>query len=139
MAIVACNTEACPAIIRDCEFSKWNDWQDCSLPCGGGQQHRSRVLLIEASEGGKPCQGDLEEFHECNTQPCTAVPQVDCAWGEWARWSDCSALCNGHQERHRSILALAEHGGKACEGPERVVRTTQPGSWPGKPWMMARR
>lgn len=128
MAIVACNTEVCPSIMRNCEFSKWNDWQDCSMPCGGGQQHRSRILLVEATEGGKPCEGDLEEFHACNTQPCRAVPKVDCAFGDWTRWSDCSALCNGHQERHRSILALAEHGGKACDGPERVVRGCNLGS-----------
>lgn len=122
MMISECNTEACPSTIRNCEFSIWNDWQGCSLPCGGGQQHRSRIILVEASEGGDPCQGDLQEFKECNMEPCNAEAEIPCVWGQWSRWSACSSLCNGHQERHRSIVTLPQHGGKACSGPQKVVR-----------------
>lgn len=122
MMISECNTEACPSTIRDCEFSMWNDWQGCSLPCGGGQQHRSRIILVEASEGGDPCKGDLQDFQECNTQPCHAAGKLACAWADWTRWSACTSLCNGHQERHRNILTLARHGGSPCDGPEKVVR-----------------
>eukprot|EP00435_Cladocopium_sp_Y103_P047039 s1203_g13.t1 len=42
----------------------------------------------------------------------------------WGKWSPAPApLCNGHQERHRSIVTLPQHGGKACDGPQKAVRS----------------
>eukprot|EP00930_Biecheleria_cincta_P043010 TRINITY_DN29585_c0_g3_i1.p1 TRINITY_DN29585_c0_g3~~TRINITY_DN29585_c0_g3_i1.p1 ORF type:complete len:1650 (-),score=229.96 TRINITY_DN29585_c0_g3_i1:405-5297(-) len=122
MTVETCNTEACPKLIRNCEWSMWNDWQDCSVPCGGGMQHRSRSTLVEATEGGQPCNGTKQEFQQCATQQCGLQAPIPCLWGSWAAWSACTALCNGHQERHRSLLQLPKKGGKVCEGPEKVIR-----------------
>jgi len=122
MVVEMCNTEACPQRMRNCEFSLWNDWQDCSVPCGGGQQHRSRIILVEATEGGRPCTGALQDFQECGTSSCDVEAKIPCSWGVWGSWSACTALCNGHQERHRSVKSLPKKGGAACQGPEKIIR-----------------
>jgi len=122
MRVQACNTQACPTTARDCEFSGWNDWLQCSVRCGGGLQHRSRTILVEATKNGLQCSGQKQDFRRCGTKPCSHRPQIDCIWGQWSTWSACSALCNGHQERNRAIARMAVAGGKSCNGPERTVR-----------------
>eukprot|EP00931_Biecheleriopsis_adriatica_P037977 TRINITY_DN21785_c0_g1_i2.p1 TRINITY_DN21785_c0_g1~~TRINITY_DN21785_c0_g1_i2.p1 ORF type:complete len:1661 (-),score=280.93 TRINITY_DN21785_c0_g1_i2:68-5050(-) len=122
MEVKMCNIEVCPTVVRDCEFSLWNDWQDCSQPCGGGQQHRTRILLVEATEDGRPCQGSLQDFQQCGMHPCDVKEEIDCQWGPWNSWSACTTLCNGHQERHRTIIQLPAKGGKTCDGAQKIMR-----------------
>jgi len=54
---------------RDCIVSNWSNWKECSKPCGGGEQSRSRTILYPERYGGNPCP-TLESKRVCNTDPC---------------------------------------------------------------------
>jgi len=129
MMVTPCNTQECPTEARDCEFSPWGDWEDCSVPCGGGEQHRSRTILVEATMDGALCNGLKQHFRVCNMKACeSGDPKVPCVWDTWTSWSACTSLCNGHQERSRAVSQFASNGGPPCDGGERVVRACNTGS-----------
>jgi hypothetical protein len=47
--------------------------------------------------------------------PCN--PPIDCVWGNWSDFSNCSASCGGGiQTRTRDILIPASNGGMECAG-----------------------
>jgi hypothetical protein len=103
--IRTCNEHDCP---QDCVVQAWNEWTDCSLTCGTGSQTRSRPN-IAPMYGGKACPSD-QETRTCNTFDCP----IDCSYGNWDDWSDCSLTCGtGTQTRTRQ-LQLAQHGGVVC-------------------------
>jgi len=128
MVVVACNTQSCPTDARDCEFSTWDDWHGCSQSCGIGTQRRIRVVMVDATEDGRPCSGNLQDFQECNLGRCKPKPVIDCLWATWSTWGACTALCNGHRERNRAIRQFSHHGGRTCEGAERDIRGCNLGS-----------
>ncbi|CAD7936457.1 unnamed protein product [Amoebophrya sp. A120] len=108
-----CNEEVCAQPI-DCEVSAWEPWSSCSATCNGGQRFRRRVIEQHAAAGGKSCDYDLEEVEACGTEPCKTP--VDCVWGNWEGWSDCSASCGGGQKsRDRHVSVSPRNGGKLCE------------------------
>jgi len=47
--------------------------------------------------------------------PCLA--DVDCEFGDWGKWSGCSADCAGVRRRERIVAIHGVGGGAACEGP----------------------
>ena len=53
----------------DGEWLGWGAWGECNVTCAGGVQMRNRTCAGRAA-GGKECDGDSEDFQECNTQPC---------------------------------------------------------------------
>lgn len=98
---------------QDCVFSIWEDWGDCSVPCGGGQRTRMRQILEPANHGGKPCGGELAEVKPCNEHHCPGKHCVDCRWGAWSAWGDCSS-CLGQKYRQRTIEHLQNECGRKC-------------------------
>ena len=52
----------------NCLWGTWSDWGQCSVTCGKGRRQRSRSVLIPEKNGGE-CNGDSEEFVDCNF-PC---------------------------------------------------------------------
>ena len=54
----------------DCEWSRFSDWSECSVSCGGGIQRRRRTVLVEAERGGRRCIGRSEETRICNSKLC---------------------------------------------------------------------
>ena len=45
-----------------------------------------------------------------------SVP-IDCEWGEYGNWTQCSKSCNGGtQVRTREIVTQALNGGEQCDG-----------------------
>ena len=128
--IAPCNEHPCTAKeIIDCQLSAWDSWGYCNAPngCGGGLQMRSRALETPGNDLGKPCEGKLQEFQECDTEPCADLRE-DCVFGEWSAWGGCSGGCNGTMERTRQIAAHQKHGGKPCEGHEREVQPCNTGA-----------
>eukprot|EP00397_Hematodinium_sp_SG-2012_P000943 GEMP01000944.1.p1 GENE.GEMP01000944.1~~GEMP01000944.1.p1 ORF type:complete len:1628 (+),score=304.02 GEMP01000944.1:2-4885(+) len=105
-------------ISRNCEFSPWTEYSDCTRSCGPGQRFRSREILKHAQNLGSFCTGSTHEVQPCNRGQCySAHPSRDCQWGLWVSWSACSHSClGGQQSRERSVLVASRYGGKLCEG-----------------------
>ena len=49
-------------VVVDCKMSNWTD---CTKTCGTGTRNRS--MIVEAENGGQPCEGLSET---CNPEPC---------------------------------------------------------------------
>lgn len=100
---------------QDCVVGSWSEWSQCTKTCGGGQHVRLRGVHQAARHGGLPCDEDLAVTRPCATQPCQKEVCQDCAWGDWAAWSECVS-CGGQRSRRRSIKTLPNHCGKPCDG-----------------------
>ena len=48
----------------------------------------------------------------CDDVSCQ--PNVDCEWGEWHEWNDCSATCHGLRHRSRHVALQGSGHGKFC-------------------------
>ena len=46
-------------------WSEWSEWTSCSESCGGIQERSRNCTSPEPSFGGKPCEGEARETHEC--------------------------------------------------------------------------
>lgn len=102
-----CNGQQCPL---DCSWNDWGDYSPCSDSCGGGKKARRRTST-PAKWGGLPCKGEPNETVACAVELCP----VDCQWGDWQPWSDCSQPCGGgRKERQRSIAVQGGYGGVMC-------------------------
>lgn len=91
-------------------WSEWSNWSDCSVECGGGLQHRTRVCEGRADE----CDGPSRMSRNCNTHKCKGE------WSCWTDWSGCSVTCGtGVRRRTRQCLSFSNSGivGSGCEGP----------------------
>lgn len=55
------------------DLARWSEWQNaptpCSATCGSGKQSRVRNC-DNGSVGAIGCQGDVQDFIECNSNPC---------------------------------------------------------------------
>merc|ERR1711871_1039588 len=97
----------------------WPKKDGTQVKCGGGVQTRSRQVFKEANISGKQCPTDewwnreRHDVRECNDFPCP----IDCKLSDWSTWSDCTAQCGGGWEsRSKSIIRVAQWGGKECQG-----------------------
>eukprot|EP00929_Paragymnodinium_shiwhaense_P046780 TRINITY_DN237_c0_g2_i2.p1 TRINITY_DN237_c0_g2~~TRINITY_DN237_c0_g2_i2.p1 ORF type:complete len:1617 (-),score=410.89 TRINITY_DN237_c0_g2_i2:304-5154(-) len=98
----------------DCEVSDWHISGSCTATCGGGQLMKSRTILVNAKNGGKPCTDTLSKTEPCHTQACPAeCKAVDCKWSDWGAWSDCDK-CGGQKRRQRHIVSNAKCAGTPC-------------------------
>ncbi len=69
------------------------------------------------------CNGTETEYQACDASSRVACPThecLDCAFGEWKEWSDCS--CHGLQERRRYIEQENNYCGNPCKGHDRETR-----------------
>jgi len=103
------NLQPCPV---DCQWGAWNEWGTCSASCGSGKWTRSRIMRVEATNGGREClKSGLTDETECMLEEC---PQ-DCKMSDWGEWHDCSATCsNGTSDRFRSVRRQAVASGRPC-------------------------
>jgi hypothetical protein len=57
----------------DCLLSNWENWGDCSVPCGNGTQTRTKNILQNSLFGGQPCTNFImSENQNCNNGVCVA-------------------------------------------------------------------
>ena len=56
----------------DCVVSDFGEFSECSAPCGGGTQTRTRSIVSPPSDGGLACPS-LSETRDCNTQACDII------------------------------------------------------------------
>ncbi|CAK0820306.1 unnamed protein product [Prorocentrum cordatum] len=101
-----CNQIRCPV---NCKVSEWSGFSTCTADCGGGQQQRTRAILVKPrTNGGAECDSALEE-RPCNTGSCNR----DCVLDHWTEWAGCSAACGGGvRSRARGVLAPIRALGK---------------------------
>eukprot|EP00929_Paragymnodinium_shiwhaense_P064340 TRINITY_DN3221_c0_g1_i3.p1 TRINITY_DN3221_c0_g1~~TRINITY_DN3221_c0_g1_i3.p1 ORF type:complete len:1556 (+),score=355.20 TRINITY_DN3221_c0_g1_i3:87-4754(+) len=106
--------------IKDCVWGDWTPPSTCSLTCGGGQTVRTRQIVQTPSVGGKPCVAeDRESIAPCNTQACEKIVSGDGRWGDWTKWSPCSATCkSGTRFRTRKIAEPAKGDGTPAYGED---------------------
>lgn len=86
-----CGLEAAVEDPVDCVYGEWSAWGACSASCGGGQTQRSRQINSRPENGGRTCDGLLEEIKGCNSHLCSedqAPEEIaqNCVWEEWEEW-----------------------------------------------------
>ena len=60
------------------------------------------------------------------------VVEVDCVWGEYDKWSTCSATCGGGSRTRIRIEATpSSNGGASCTGSATETGTCNPNACPG--------
>eukprot|EP00928_Gymnodinium_smaydae_P045587 TRINITY_DN3036_c0_g4_i1.p1 TRINITY_DN3036_c0_g4~~TRINITY_DN3036_c0_g4_i1.p1 ORF type:complete len:1748 (-),score=359.16 TRINITY_DN3036_c0_g4_i1:118-5361(-) len=106
-------TKSCEVVCDqpvDCVLGTWGAWGECDTP--DGQKQRTRIIEVLPKNGGKKCDGALEQ-----TIPCVIPVSKPCVFSEWGPFSECSAPCNGgFQTRQRLVNEKAEGDGDRCEG-----------------------
>ncbi|KFH13639.1 sushi domain (scr repeat) domain-containing protein, partial [Toxoplasma gondii VAND] len=125
-----CALESCAALegqmISSCIYGEWSPFRECDATCGVGRQRSMRAILAFPSSPFDP-EGNIlldstvctetDRFQMCHGPPCP----VDCQVTAWGAWSSCSVTCGGgQQDRLRSIVRPAAHGGKECPGLREV-------------------
>lgn len=97
-----------------CEWAGWGEWSECSGTCGEQIKGQSRIRhkLIDERNGGA-CPGNPEEYKRC--EHAVACP-VDCEFGEWSEWGECSHTCGpeGIKFRDREIVVPVQFAGAPC-------------------------
>lgn len=112
--ISPCNTQSRSKCV-DGLWSEWNPWTTCTASCDGGTMRRSRNVVRDANDCGKPVHGPLAEIVRCNTDISCDIPR-DCVFADWREWSSCSCTCDGVKHRTRSILTQGRSTGAFCTG-----------------------
>eukprot|EP00929_Paragymnodinium_shiwhaense_P087232 TRINITY_DN4747_c0_g4_i1.p1 TRINITY_DN4747_c0_g4~~TRINITY_DN4747_c0_g4_i1.p1 ORF type:complete len:1601 (-),score=442.25 TRINITY_DN4747_c0_g4_i1:271-5073(-) len=124
-----CNEDKLCEPTVDCEFGDWDAWSECTNECDG-VTYRSREILKHGRGEGDFCEGHTKESQKCNPGPgkkpphdCEAAPAVDCQMSDWSGWDDCTAECDGgEQKRHRKIDVMHRGDGMACQAPLEEVQ-----------------
>lgn len=110
----------------DCQLSTWTEWDACSATCDSGQKQRSRMVEQDASRGGKPCTGMIEDMAPCNIQACyQPMNQSSCEWTAWSEWGGCEQVkdrCGpGVKRRNRDLLYQFHVDAHHCGQPYEEV------------------
>ena len=64
-------------------WALWSDWNNCTLPCDGGTQNRSRTCTDPQPQyGGDDCVGNEADVQTCNAHICPSKVwiAVTCKW-----------------------------------------------------------
>uniref|UniRef100_A0A3B1IIX4 Thrombospondin type-1 domain-containing protein 7A n=1 Tax=Astyanax mexicanus TaxID=7994 RepID=A0A3B1IIX4_ASTMX len=92
----------CPV---SCVLSEWSPWTECSHTCGNqGVMSRSRRVLQEAHDEGRPCPSQLSQ-----TKPCPIMPCFSWLLGDWTPCRVEGAEC-GEGLRQRNLSCVVHWG-----------------------------
>jgi len=121
-----CKKAECKA--ADCvdgQWDAWGKWEACSATCGAGVTWRRRVIKSEANYCGKQVDGSSQEVASCSRND-QCPKDVDCVFGGWNAWTDCSKTCDGTKSRDRNIKTRGASNGKACSGTKKETAACNP-------------
>uniref|UniRef100_H2ZIH1 Uncharacterized protein n=1 Tax=Ciona savignyi TaxID=51511 RepID=H2ZIH1_CIOSA len=79
--------QSCNTGIRCPTWTRWSDWGECSLTCGGGTQTSTRTCNT-FGQAGATCVGRASRSQICNDVICPS-------WAGYGSWSSCSRTCGG--------------------------------------------
>ena len=54
----------------DCMVTPWTEWSDCTQKCGKEYVTRTRMIKLEAANGGKKCPKKLTRRRKCKLPKC---------------------------------------------------------------------
>ncbi|XP_046327753.1 spondin-1-like isoform X1 [Haliotis rufescens] len=111
--------------MEKCATSQWNEWGDCSNPCGNGMRQRRRMFKnpgitqsmcnVEMMEketcvGNSGCNAKRRKMQSFKFRHAKEVDPSDmCAVTPWSDWSPCSRTCGlGMKERWRMFLRKSQ-------------------------------
>ncbi|KAL5009842.1 hypothetical protein ScPMuIL_012147 [Solemya velum] len=97
-------------------WTPWEEWGECSVTCGDGEQIYKRIC-----EGGDDCIGPDEKTEPCNLGDCPGE------WTNWEEWGDCSVTCGPGELTYKRQC----EGGDDCVGPDEKTETCNLGDCPG--------
>lgn len=66
--VKTCNEEMC--------YADWEQWSECSRPCGEGTAIRYRIIDTPAARGGQVCLGPKHETGGCNGTDCVTTAEL---------------------------------------------------------------
>lgn len=58
----------------NCKVSPWSAWSACSTTCGRGRREKTRSVLVQPSNGGRPCPRKLVKRKVCRNPRCPDLP-----------------------------------------------------------------
>ena len=109
---------SCTSFFVAYAWSQWGYYGQCSKPCGGGVQYRTRTCERTQHYGYRSgshstqCYGPSSSQRRCNLQCCP----VNGGWGQWSVWSN-SHHGSYQQTRYRSCnYPRPSCGGQQCYG-----------------------
>ncbi|KAK6303576.1 hypothetical protein J4Q44_G00260300 [Coregonus suidteri] len=84
---VCIEPDCCP---EQGQWSKWAEWQPCSVTCEKGLRKRVRTCTEPPPRCGGSCDGPSEE-----EEPCVVdrVCPTNGGWSNWESWQPCSGTC----------------------------------------------
>ncbi|XP_059608919.1 spondin-1-like [Phlebotomus argentipes] len=113
-------------VTRDCKVSHWERGL-CNVTCGSGFRVKTRRVLRQPLNGGKPCPRKLTRYERCEGA-CNPQQDLNPSWGPtrpelcnysvWSAWSPCRPSCGSHSVQQRTRYVLNPTPGAVC--PQRV-------------------
>lgn len=121
-----------PVGVVDGGWTRWTEWNECSVTCGNGTQSRLRTCTDPVPMyGGKDCRGESLQVRNCfprhcpgkaqtchclSIHPSLPLPPVHCVWEPWSEWTSCSRSCGGGLQVQTREKQVEKYGGRPCEG-----------------------
>ncbi|XP_033639811.1 SCO-spondin-like [Asterias rubens] len=105
----------------NCGWSEWTEWSECSVSCGRGQSGKVRYRYPnnpEAAYGGLQCEGDDEEYKDCDLEDCPC--DYNEVWSQQA--TNCSSTCS---DLHSALTVTNEP--TTCDEDPHEACTCKPG------------
>uniref|UniRef100_H2ZIH0 Peptidase S1 domain-containing protein n=1 Tax=Ciona savignyi TaxID=51511 RepID=H2ZIH0_CIOSA len=99
-------TQSCNTGIRCPTWTRWSDWGECSLTCGGGTQTSTRTCNT-FGQAGATCVGRASRSQICNQQTCPS-------WSAYGSWSICSSTCGGGSRSRSRTCNNGQIGNIGC-------------------------